>query len=145
MPATTFAVPLLPGTTDAWELAAVVGGERFHMKRPSSFLLVIGLMACLAAPATAFAQEPQPVRVPMRDGIELAGDLYLPEGPGPFPTLVTKTPYQRGGAGRAFVSHGYAVLKVSQRGRFDSEGIFVGGRPKLHTSGHRKCRTFVLT
>ena len=71
--------------------------------------------------------QQQAIRVRMRDGVELAADLYLPDGEGPFPTLVRKTPYDREGrAGDAqfFAGSGYAVLIVSQRGRFGSEGIF---------------------
>ena len=77
------------------------------------------------------AQEPEQVRIPMRDGIELIGDLYLPEGRGPFPTLLTKTPYPREWMrlpkerhGDTAATHGYAMLIVSMRGRFGSEGIF---------------------
>ncbi len=75
------------------------------------------------------AQEPQTVCIAMRDGIELVGDLYLPEGLGPFPTLVTKTPYPREGVGvtaaaQYWAANGYAFLVVSMRGRFDSGGIF---------------------
>ncbi len=33
--------------------------------------------------------------VPMRDGQQLAVDLYLPNGPGPFPTILIQTPYNR--------------------------------------------------
>ena len=74
----------------------------------------------------ACAQEPQAVRIPLRDGVKLAADLYLPEGPGPFPTLVQMTPYRRrpSESSRFFASHCYAVLKVSVRGRFGSEGSF---------------------
>jgi putative CocE/NonD family hydrolase len=32
-------------------------------------------------------------RVAMRDGVTLATYVYLPDGPGPFPTLVLRTPY----------------------------------------------------
>ena len=97
------------------------------MKRSFSFVSVTAVLACLAAPPLAFAQEPQQVRVPMRDGIELVGDLFLPEGSGPFPTLLSKTPYRRRRGTqrhRNFASNGYAVLIVSERGRFGSEGIF---------------------
>lgn len=71
---------------------------------------------------------PTPVRVhvPMRDGIRLVGDLYLPR-PGVFPTLVCKTPYDRTRPAvypdlAHFLDHDYAVLIVSFRGRFGSEG-----------------------
>ena len=33
------------------------------------------------------------VRVPMRDGVKLSTDVYLPEGPGPFPVILIRTPY----------------------------------------------------
>ena len=35
--------------------------------------------------------------VEMRDGVHLATDVYLPDGPGPFPTLVDRV---RGAARR---------------------------------------------
>ena len=69
----------------------------------------------------------QAVQVEMRDGVNLAADLYLPEGAEPFPTLVVKTPYNREGRAsesQFYTANGYAVLIVNQRGRFGSEGIF---------------------
>ena len=33
------------------------------------------------------------VKVPMRDGIELSADIYLPEAAGPFPVVLMRTPY----------------------------------------------------
>ncbi|MEE2822203.1 MAG: CocE/NonD family hydrolase [Acidobacteriota bacterium] len=76
---------------------------------------------------TSLEANHQEVRVEMRDGIYLAADLYLPTAAGPFPTLVRKTPYSRERgkeAAKVFTTNGYAVLIVSQRGRFGSEGIF---------------------
>ena len=35
------------------------------------------------------------VQVPMRDGMKLMADLYLPDAPGPFPVLVERTPYNK--------------------------------------------------
>lgn len=68
------------------------------------------------------------VMVPMRDGVELATDVYRPaDGDGPFPTLVNRTPYDKaasepvGGVGPA-VANGYAVVHQDARGRFASEG-----------------------
>lgn len=63
----------------------------------------------------------------MRDGIRLVGDLYLPR-PGVFPTLLCKTPYDRTRPAvypeiATFLDNDYAVLIVSFRGRFGSEGI----------------------
>ena len=35
------------------------------------------------------------VRVPMRDGITLATDIYRPDAPGKFPAILERTPYNR--------------------------------------------------
>lgn len=70
--------------------------------------------------------NPQLVSIPMRDGIRLVGDLYLLR-PGSFPTLLCKTPYDRARPAvypeiATFLDNDYAVLIVSFRGRFGSEG-----------------------
>ena len=33
--------------------------------------------------------------VPMRDGVKLATDVHLPEGDGPWPVILVRTPYDR--------------------------------------------------
>ncbi|MEO7016716.1 MAG: CocE/NonD family hydrolase [Leifsonia sp.] len=69
-----------------------------------------------------------PVRIPLRDGVTLGGDLYQPEGASKG-LLVTRGPYGRGllfamiGA-RIFAGQGYSVLNVSSRGTADSGGDF---------------------
>jgi len=66
-------------------------------------------------------------RVPNREGHRLATDVWLPDGPGPFPVLLTRTPYQRvGGAGLAklYTDRGYAYAVQDVRGKYDSEGVF---------------------
>ena len=35
------------------------------------------------------------VEATMRDGTVLRADLYVPEGDGPFPTVVSRTPYDK--------------------------------------------------
>ena len=70
----------------------------------------------------------------MRDGVHLATDVYLPEGPGPFPTLVTRI---RGGRSSGFIvgvlhpeparrrcERGYAVVVQEVRGRAGSEAAW---------------------
>ena len=34
-------------------------------------------------------------KYPAHDGVLLAADVYLPDGPGPFPIILTRTPYDR--------------------------------------------------
>ncbi|HEX5139990.1 MAG TPA: CocE/NonD family hydrolase [Dehalococcoidia bacterium] len=72
--------------------------------------------------------------MPMRDGVRLATDLYLPDGATePLPTLLTRTPYSKSrvpAAGRTgdadfgayFAKRGYAVVVQDVRGRYASEG-----------------------
>src|SRR5581483_2624894 len=68
------------------------------------------------------------VRVPMRDGVRLATDLYSPEGASErLPAILIRTPYDRKArtdAARFFAGHGYAVVIQDVRGKFDSEGHF---------------------
>ncbi len=68
------------------------------------------------------------VMVPMRDGVELATDIYVPENQfeGPYPVLIERTPYNKRGCehlhARYFVKRGYVVLIQDERGRYNSEG-----------------------
>jgi putative CocE/NonD family hydrolase len=67
------------------------------------------------------------VPVPMRDGVRLSTDVYLPVGPGPFPVILIRTPYSNNVEslvqdGVYFAQRGYAVVIQDVRGRFDSEG-----------------------
>ena len=66
-------------------------------------------------------------KVPMADGCNLAADVYLPDGPGPFPVLLTRTPYHRSSIGPARIyteNWGYAYVVQDTRGKYDSEGTF---------------------
>lgn len=72
------------------------------------------------------------VMVPMRDGVRLATDVFVPEVPAPVPAIVVRTPYDR--TATALVNlrfdvlraaaRGYAVVTQDTRGRFASEGTF---------------------
>ena len=72
------------------------------------------------------------VLVTMRDGVRLAIDIYRParEGkpaPGRFPTLLTRTPYNKDGTageGRYYAERGYVVVANDVRGRYASEGTW---------------------
>jgi putative CocE/NonD family hydrolase len=71
---------------------------------------------------------------PMRDGVKLATEVYLPATPGPFPVVLTRSPYNRipptpgsncNNAGLiAYARSGYAGLNQDTRGRYRSEGTF---------------------
>jgi putative CocE/NonD family hydrolase len=65
-------------------------------------------------------------KVPMRDGVLLSADVYLPEGAGPFPALLCRTIYDNQARYvewvERFVHGGYAVVIQDCRGRYDSDG-----------------------
>jgi putative CocE/NonD family hydrolase len=81
--------------------------------------------------------------VTTRDGIRLATDIHLPDGAGPWPVVLQRTPYGRhlpGGRENTaadpvvatpeafaapFLAAGYAMVVQDTRGRFGSEGVFV--------------------
>jgi putative CocE/NonD family hydrolase len=68
------------------------------------------------------------VAVPMRDGVHLSANVFRPEPPGRYPTILVRTPYGKGPAispnYAPFVEHGYAVVVQDVRGRYASEGVF---------------------
>ena len=98
------------------------------------------LLACLAVAPQAAAGEvvvQRDVRVAMRDGTELATDLYLPAQGGKvragrFPALLLRTPYDKemrakGFSGSKlpasyFASRDYVVVMQDVRGRYKSQG-----------------------
>jgi uncharacterized protein len=78
----------------------------------------------------------QNLRVPMRDGVELALDLVRPDIPGPLPVVLYRTPYDKVKARTGpsalpglLAGRGYVVAFNDCRGRFNSDGVF---RPYLH-------------
>jgi putative CocE/NonD family hydrolase len=66
--------------------------------------------------------------VPMRDGVHLAADLFLPAATGRFPTVLVRTPYNRKAPGIRsfyyFLNRGYALVVEDVRGRHASQGTF---------------------
>ena len=92
------------------------------------------------------------VMVPMRDGVRLATDLYLPVDPADrgdrLPVVMIRLPYDkatyRAGAispARFFAGQGYAVVVQDVRGKYASEGDYLlsaagpGGRVRCRRVG----------
>jgi uncharacterized protein len=89
------------------------------------------LLVWLCAASVAWAQSAtnavvrQTIMVRMRDGVNLATDVYQPSGRPPFPVILMRTPYNKsntGGAAQDVTKHGYALVIQDSRGRFASEG-----------------------
>ena len=110
--------------------------------RPSArrVCLAVGAVLALAGRFPAVAQEAQDkvavsrnVLVPMRDGVRLATDVYLPadaaRSPGAtkLPAILTRLPYNKDGArslGLYYAARGYAFVAQDTRGRYQSEGVW---------------------
>jgi putative CocE/NonD family hydrolase len=103
----------------------------------------VGLLAIMALSGLGAAPRLGPyglswqkdVMVPMRDGVRLAADVYLPAQDGKplaerLPTILMRLPYNKRATenpqpdARYFASHGYAVVFQDTRGRYKSEGVW---------------------
>jgi uncharacterized protein len=112
-------------------VGSVVDFRRFlSMKsRLSVFAFVLVLFG-----GSVFADESYPVKiernikVEMRDGVVLRGDIFRPDADGKFPVLLQRTPYRRSVWGYSvdFAQHaaarGYVVFLQDVRGRYTSDG-----------------------
>lgn len=100
--------------------------------------IVVGLavVSWCALRATLWAANPPyeveaqaEVKVPMRDGVELAANVFLPKGDGRFPAILTRTPYGKGkaqgGAGHVWASRGFVFVSQDCRGKGTSGGQWV--------------------
>lgn len=74
------------------------------------------------------------VAVPMRDGTALRADLYRPTTGGPYPVLVSRSPYGKP-RGMYLAKAGYIVLCQVTRGRYESDGVYESFvRPDINES-----------
>ena len=67
------------------------------------------------------------IKVPMRDGVELTTDIYLPEDKLPCPIILQRSPYNSNVEASVkeavyLVKEGYGVVLQDVRGRWDSDG-----------------------
>lgn len=85
-------------------------------------------------PAQAQAGQPQAPKkldemVRMRDGVRLATTLYLPDGEGPWPVVLVRTPYDKSFESvrsnpLAWTQRGFVYAVQDVRGKFKSEGQY---------------------
>ena len=93
---------------------------------------------------TSQAAPPIDQMAPMRDGVMLSTIIYLPEGQGPWPVVLVRTPYGKASQTRlngAWTKHGFAFVAQDCRGTFQSEGKY---RPFLddQEDGYDTCQVF---
>ncbi len=105
----------------------------FGIALAAALIASAGFAQDAAAPAAkAAGPRSEDVMVAMRDGVKLATTIYFPEGDGPWPVVVTRSPYNKNGAkngaGR-YTKAGYVHIAQDVRGRFASEGSYVPFEP----------------
>ena len=94
--------------------------SRFSIATLFTFFLATSVFAA----DTAGDQE---YMVAMRDGVHLATSVYLPEGEGPWPAIVQRTPYNKTAYARTadrYTGAGYAYVLQDSRGIHKSEGEY---------------------
>ena len=71
------------------------------------------------------------VMIPMRDGVRLCSDIYLPKREAAYPTILTRLPYGKREwstsepvKGKFWARRGYAYVAQDVRGKFKSEGTW---------------------
>lgn len=71
------------------------------------------------------------IETPMRDGVKLVSDVWLPQKDGKYPVIIIRTPYGRSaanmnytGLGEYFARQGYILMVQDVRGKGDSQGNF---------------------
>jgi putative CocE/NonD family hydrolase len=125
-----------------------LAGTMQRIDRREFGLRFLQLAAALALPSRSFADVARgafdvvvqrDVMVAMRDGVQLATDIYLPASEGRalakrVPVILERTPYGKSGQtrrhaseeiARIYASHGYAVVFQDCRGRGNSHGEYV--------------------
>ncbi|MDA0264105.1 MAG: CocE/NonD family hydrolase [Chloroflexi bacterium] len=89
-------------------------------------------------PESASLKMQSNIGITMRDGITLYADIYRPDGDGPYPTILQRTPYDKTTALSNSMldpiraaKAGFAVVIQDTRGRHASEGEFYAFRDDI--------------
>lgn len=97
----------------------------------SRIVATVLFAASLAAQPSGASRLLTGVASPMRDGVTLLGDIFLPATPGRYPVILELTPYGRGPEGINFrteaaywTGRGYAFAIFDARGQGGSGGSF---------------------
>jgi putative CocE/NonD family hydrolase len=109
----------------AWLSESMVSKVKKHLLMPFQSISVSG-----ESPRTPIRIE-KDVVIPMRDGVHLYADVYLPKADGKYPVIMTRLPYGKREYGswspvygRFWARRGYAFVVQDVRGKFKSEGAW---------------------
>lgn len=107
-----------------------------HLVRRLKQLIVFLLLGTMPFGLMAANEQHQvrtrfDVRMPMRDGVHLSADIWMPAAPGRYPVILMRTPYVKANErshypeqGVYFANHGYVLAVQDTRGRGDSDGVY---------------------
>jgi uncharacterized protein len=92
-----------------------------------SFAVILATL--LVGSRSTFADvQVETVMVSMRDGVQLATDVYRDDATTVAPVVLMRTPYNKDrakGAAQQFAAAGYVAVVQDCRGKFASEGVFI--------------------
>ena len=92
-----------------------------------SFAVILATL--LVGSRSTFADvQVETVMVSMRDGVQLATDVYRDDATTVAPVVLMRTPYNKDrakGAAQQFAAAGYIAVVQDCRGKFASEGVFI--------------------
>src|SRR5262245_30325918 len=94
---------------------------------PHSFITAASQSSNGPSQQTVPAAKPVEQMVPMRDGIKLATSIFLPQGKGPWPVVLIRTPYGKdlqSTGNSLWTNRGFALVVQDCRGTFKSEGEY---------------------
>jgi putative CocE/NonD family hydrolase len=100
------------------------------MNKPARSMLFLSVLllpqTILAAEKTYEVQVRTDVKIPMRDGVELSANIFLPKADGKFPVILMRSPYGKGdekfGDGLFYAARGYIYVSQDCRGKGASQG-----------------------
>ena len=99
----------------------------FHIITLSIVLCFLISSPTILATENGFEVEARTdVKIPMRDGIQLSANIFLPKAEGKFPVILVRSPYGKGdekqGEGLFYAARGYVFVIQDCRGRGASQG-----------------------
>jgi putative CocE/NonD family hydrolase len=100
------------------------------MRKSARIILVLSILlslqTILAAEKTFEVEVRTEVKIPMRDGVELSANIFLPKAESKYPVILIRSPYGKGnekyGDGLFYAGRGYVVVSQDCRGKGSSQG-----------------------
>jgi uncharacterized protein len=108
-------------------------GQGLAQSAPGAAAAIGAAAAPTAPPVIAPTME---IFTTMRDGVKLASNVYLPAGKGPWPVILTRTPYLKdgrmfGAGAKRYTDAGYAYVLQDVRGKGHSQGFYEAFVPDI--------------